>query len=97
MYKGQPNQAFLAECIRALDLCPNLTRFRLTPSAVLPSFLRTLSAPPPTPDFYWPGDADPDTLSDEEIVKYIRRNAQSPWHPVSAHCAVVFGLRSALT
>ena len=45
MYKGQPNQAFLAECIRALALCPNLVRFRLTPPAVLPSFLPTLASP----------------------------------------------------
>ena len=51
--------------------------------------LRTLSAPPPNPDFYWPGDADPDALSDEDIVKFIRKNAQSPWHPVSALLFVV--------
>lgn len=42
LYKGQPNQEFLSECIRSLDLCPNLTRFRLAPN-VLPSFLPTLT------------------------------------------------------
>lgn len=42
MYKSNPDQAFLSDCIRALDLCTNLTRFRLAPN-VLPSFLKTLS------------------------------------------------------
>ncbi|KAL5497720.1 hypothetical protein ACEPAH_2651 [Sanghuangporus vaninii] len=42
LYKGHPNQLFLSECIRALDICPNLTRFKLALN-VLPSFLLTLS------------------------------------------------------
>ncbi|KAI5116204.1 hypothetical protein M0805_006761 [Coniferiporia weirii] len=42
LYKGQPNQEFLTDCVKALEICPNLTRFRLAPN-VLPSFLSLLS------------------------------------------------------
>ncbi|KAH8112932.1 hypothetical protein DFH11DRAFT_1604724, partial [Phellopilus nigrolimitatus] len=42
LHKGQPNQAFLSDCTKALEICVNITKFRLTPN-VLPNFLETLS------------------------------------------------------
>ena len=41
LYKSQPHHEFLAECIRALELCTNLSRFSLL-NNVLPSFLQPL-------------------------------------------------------
>ncbi|KAF8123816.1 GMC oxidoreductase [Mycena galopus ATCC 62051] len=33
--------------------------------------------------YFWPGDADPDTLTDQQITAWIRRNGQTAWHPTS--------------
>ncbi|KAI0045900.1 GMC oxidoreductase [Auriscalpium vulgare] len=33
-------------------------------------------------DFFWPGDADPDQITDEEIKAYIRNNCLPIFHPV---------------
>ncbi|KAJ7222417.1 GMC oxidoreductase [Mycena pura] len=33
--------------------------------------------------FFWPGDADPDTVSDERLAAWIKRNGQTAWHPTS--------------
>ncbi|TBU31303.1 GMC oxidoreductase [Dichomitus squalens] len=41
--------------------------------------LRTLSAP--GDPLFWPGDADPEKIMDEEIKAVIRRYGQSAWHP----------------
>ncbi|KAJ7686122.1 GMC oxidoreductase [Mycena rosella] len=34
--------------------------------------------------FYWPGDAHPDTVSDEDLAKWIKGNGQTTWHPTSS-------------
>ena len=34
-------------------------------------------------DVFWPGDADPDVITDDEIEAFIRRNAETNYHPVS--------------
>lgn len=34
-------------------------------------------------DVFWPGDADPDMITDGEIEDHIRRNAETNYHPVS--------------
>ncbi|KAJ7446109.1 GMC oxidoreductase [Mycena latifolia] len=34
--------------------------------------------------FFWPGDANPDMVSDEELAAWIRRNGQTAWHPTSS-------------
>ncbi|KAJ7461324.1 GMC oxidoreductase [Mycena galericulata] len=34
--------------------------------------------------FFWPGDADPDTVSDEALTAWIKRNGQTAWHPTSS-------------
>ncbi|KAJ6600363.1 GMC oxidoreductase [Mycena vulgaris] len=34
--------------------------------------------------FFWPGDANPDTVSDEELAAWIKRNGQTAWHPTSS-------------
>jgi choline dehydrogenase len=36
-------------------------------------------------DVFWPGDADPDVISDAEIEAFICRNAETNYHPVSTH------------
>nr|GAT51506.1 GMC oxidoreductase [Mycena chlorophos] len=33
--------------------------------------------------YFWPGDADPDAVSDEALEAWIRRNGQTCWHPTS--------------
>ncbi|KAF8526922.1 GMC oxidoreductase [Hysterangium stoloniferum] len=33
-------------------------------------------------DVFWPGDADPDVITDSEIAAFIRRNAETNYHPV---------------
>ncbi|KAJ7145563.1 GMC oxidoreductase [Mycena epipterygia] len=33
--------------------------------------------------FFWPGDANPDSVSDEELAAWIKRNGQTAWHPTS--------------
>jgi len=35
-------------------------------------------------DPFWPGDADPDKVSDEDLREWIARNGQSTWHPTSS-------------
>ncbi|OSD02316.1 GMC oxidoreductase [Trametes coccinea BRFM310] len=35
-------------------------------------------------DIFWPGDADPDKITDEEIKAFIRRRGQSAWHPTTS-------------
>ncbi|KAJ7076687.1 GMC oxidoreductase [Mycena belliarum] len=37
--------------------------------------------------FFWPGDANPDTVTDEELTAWIKRNGQTAWHPVSTSSA----------
>ncbi|KAI0063347.1 GMC oxidoreductase [Artomyces pyxidatus] len=34
-------------------------------------------------DFFWPGDADPDLITDEEIKQFIRSHCSAAFHPTS--------------
>ncbi|KAI0632955.1 GMC oxidoreductase [Trametes polyzona] len=36
-------------------------------------------------DIFWPGDADPDKITDEQIKEFIKNAGQSALHPVSPH------------
>ncbi|KAI0677748.1 GMC oxidoreductase [Trametes maxima] len=38
----------------------------------------------PADELFWPGDADPDKITDEEIKTFIRKRGQSAWHPTSS-------------
>jgi len=40
-------------------------------------------------DVFWPGDADPDIITDTEIEGFIRRNAETNYHPVSVTSRLV--------
>jgi len=43
--------------------------------------------PGPNPDkndIFWLADADPETLTDEDLVEWLRRNAETLYHPVSS-------------
>lgn len=44
-------------------------------------------------DIFWPGDADPDIITDAEIEEFIRRNVETNYHPVSPAlvCSVLVG------
>jgi choline dehydrogenase len=33
-------------------------------------------------DYFWPGDVDPDTVTDEEIVDFIKDRAETLYHPI---------------
>ncbi|TBU46490.1 GMC oxidoreductase [Dichomitus squalens] len=46
--------------------------------------LLSLSTAPQDPDFYWPGDADPDKVSDEELEAWVKTHATSALHPTSS-------------
>lgn len=35
-------------------------------------------------DAYWPSDVDPDTVSNEDLKMWIRKYAQTAWHPTSS-------------
>ncbi|KAJ8482012.1 hypothetical protein ONZ51_g5638 [Trametes cubensis] len=35
-------------------------------------------------DMFWPGDADPDKITDEEVREFVRDYGQSTWHPTSS-------------
>ncbi|KAK6975046.1 GMC oxidoreductase [Favolaschia claudopus] len=34
--------------------------------------------------YFWPGDANPHTVSDEALTAWIKRNCQTAWHPTSS-------------
>ncbi|KAL1743973.1 GMC oxidoreductase [Schizophyllum fasciatum] len=34
--------------------------------------------------YFWPGDANPDTITDDDLKRWIRRNAATPWHSTSS-------------
>ncbi|KAI4522630.1 GMC oxidoreductase [Schizophyllum commune Loenen D] len=34
--------------------------------------------------YFWPGDANPDTISDDDLKRWIKRNAATPWHSTSS-------------
>lgn len=34
--------------------------------------------------YFWPGDANPDTISDHDLKRWIKRNAATPWHSTSS-------------
>ncbi|KAI0651208.1 GMC oxidoreductase [Trametes meyenii] len=38
----------------------------------------------PKENLFWPGDADPDEITDEEIKEFIRNSGQSALHPTSS-------------
>jgi hypothetical protein len=42
-----------------------------------------------TADVFWPGDADPDVISDEEIAGFIRGHGQTNYHPVSRRVVLI--------
>ncbi|KAI8990417.1 GMC oxidoreductase [Trametes punicea] len=35
-------------------------------------------------DMFWPGDVDPEKITDDEIKEFIRDHGQSSWHPTSS-------------
>ncbi|KAJ7821470.1 GMC oxidoreductase [Mycena olivaceomarginata] len=48
---------------------------------------RSLDLPADSKDqstFFWPGDANPDKVSDEDLIAWIKRNGQTAWHPTSS-------------
>ena len=47
-------------------------------------------------DVFWPGDADPDIITDTEIEGFIRRNGETNYHPVSMFLSVAFSHSNAL-
>ncbi|KDQ59679.1 aryl-alcohol oxidase [Jaapia argillacea MUCL 33604] len=78
-YLSHPNDAKIL--IRGVRLVLRIARAA--------SMQPELSLPPvpqvPTPDemdLFYPGDADPDIISDTEILKWIKRNAETIYHPM---------------
>ncbi|KAH9920204.1 GMC oxidoreductase [Epithele typhae] len=51
-------------------------------SACLLLDVRTLASRPDDANWFWPGDADPDAISDDEIRRFVRERGQSAWHPL---------------
>ncbi|KAJ7612768.1 GMC oxidoreductase [Roridomyces roridus] len=71
---------------RDLSVLIKATRLALRLARAEP-LASTLSLPADSKDestYFWPGDADPDTVSDEALTKWIKRNGQTAWHPTSS-------------
>ena len=66
--------------IKATRLILRLAR---TPPLAVVLDVRNLAERPADANWFWPGDADPDRISDDEIRRFVRERAQSSWHPVS--------------
>ncbi|KAH9850503.1 GMC oxidoreductase [Lenzites betulinus] len=46
--------------------------------------LCTAVGPRSADDIFWPGDADPDKITDDEIRAFVRSQGQSAWHPTTS-------------
>ena len=68
--------------VRSMRLCMNLAR---TAPLIDQLDLRPRSGPDGPDDIFWPGDADPDTISDDELKHILRLRSISCLHPVSYH------------
>ncbi|KAJ7278858.1 GMC oxidoreductase [Mycena rebaudengoi] len=76
---------------------------RIARTAPLSAYLELPEDSKDQSTFFWPGDANPDTLTDEELSAWIKRNGQTAWHPTSTAkmgsdpstsvCTVSAGLR----
>ncbi|THH11759.1 hypothetical protein EW146_g7932 [Bondarzewia mesenterica] len=69
-----------------MALCIKATRLMLRIARTKP-FSDRLNLPKDSGDtsaMFWPGDGDPDKVTDEQIEAWIRRNGQSTWHPTSS-------------
>ncbi|KIM91603.1 GMC oxidoreductase [Piloderma croceum F 1598] len=63
--------------IHANRLC-----MRIGHAKALESMLDLKAKPTDKKDYFWSGDVDPDTVTDEEIADFIRDNAETIYHPV---------------
>ncbi|OBZ71183.1 L-sorbose 1-dehydrogenase [Grifola frondosa] len=57
---------------------------RVARTKSLSTWLDVKNSAEPTGDFFWPGDADPDTVSDDNLIAWMRQHGQSAWHPTSS-------------
>jgi choline dehydrogenase len=74
-YLSHPND--LKILIRASRLC-----MRTGHAKALESMLDLKANPTDKKDYFWSGDVNPDTVTDEEIADFIRDNAETVYHPV---------------
>ncbi|EIN09203.1 GMC oxidoreductase [Punctularia strigosozonata HHB-11173 SS5] len=65
--------------VRATRLCLRIAR-----SEPLKSILDLKPHSTNKSDFMWPGDADPDKVTDTELKEWARKNSAPPFHPVSS-------------
>ncbi|KAJ7619828.1 GMC oxidoreductase [Mycena polygramma] len=73
------NTRDLSVLVKAARLALRIARTEPLSNALdLPKDSKDLST------FFWPGDADPDTVSDEELTAWVRRNGHTAWHPTSS-------------
>lgn len=54
----------------------------LQPMLTLPSTTTKSTYDAQDDDIFWPGDADPDTIPDAELEKWIRDHAETLYHPI---------------
>jgi len=74
-YLSDPND--LKTLIRANRLC-----MRIGHAKALVPMLNLKTKPTDKTDYFWSGDVDPDTVTDDEIAGFIRNNAETLYHPV---------------
>jgi choline dehydrogenase len=55
---------------------------RIGHAKALESMLDLKVNPTDKKDHFWSGDVDPDTVTDEEIIAFIKDNAETLYHPV---------------
>ena len=77
-YFSHPND--MTVVVRAIRLALRIAR-----SEPLVSKLELKQHSTDKEDVFWPGDADPDVITDAEIKEFIRRNVETTYHPVSSH------------
>jgi choline dehydrogenase len=74
-YLSNPNDVKIL--LRGARLCLRIGRAK-----AMESMLNLKSHSTDKTTAFWPGDADPDKLTDEELLEFIRSHAQTLYHPV---------------
>lgn len=64
--------------VRGLRLCLRLARTKALEGIAIPK-----EHSKDYDDFYWPGDADPDQITEEELREYVKAHSLPIFHPTS--------------
>jgi choline dehydrogenase len=74
-YLSNPND--LKKLVRGVRLSMNIVH-----SKAFGPMVDLKANPTDKKDYYWGGDVDPDTITDEEVAAFVKKEAESMYHPV---------------